>query len=282
MRHSQLARRAGVPVLGAAVFGVLAATPALADVTVSPTTAVQGSGENVTLHVTNDGAKPIHSITLGFPDDTPFAEAYPLSVDNWAPKIETRTLSTPLATLHGNVPTTETASAITWLAMPGKDLAPGQRADLTAAIGPLPSLSSVQFNVSTTYADGKPGPAMPPASMTLTPDTTGGQASGHGHGGAATGATTADGTTAEEADLFADAIAEADRGPSVWSIGGWVVAGLALIGGAVMMLRGRHRAEEEEPDEEEADETPAEPVADLAAEDKEPVAAGSSKWAYKG
>nr|WP_221379554.1 DUF1775 domain-containing protein [Actinoplanes polyasparticus] len=273
MRHSQLARRAGIPV-AAAVLGALVATPALADATVvSPTTAYQGSGQNVTLRVTNDGAAPVRRITLKFRDDTPLAEAYPLSVEDWAPSIKMRTISTPLKTLHGDNETTEVAASITWLAMPGKDLAPGKSADLTVAVGPLPQLSTVQLDVATTYADGKPGPAMPPAALKLTPDPTGGlAAAAHSHGGA-TGGSAASG----EEQLFKQAIEEADRGSSIWSYAGWVVAALALAGGLVMMLRNRHRAEEPEPAD---DETADEP----AAEEKEPVTAGNgnSKWAYKG
>ncbi|MGK5685539.1 DUF1775 domain-containing protein [Actinoplanes sp. URMC 104] len=278
MRHFQLARRAGVPVAVAAL-GVLAATPALADVTVSPSTAVQGSGENFKLHVTNDGDKPIRTVTVRLPADTPVAEVYPLSVDDWAPRIETRTVSTELPTLHGGVPTDQAASAITWLAMPGRDLAPGASTDLTVAIGPLPSLSTFQLRVATTYADGKPGPAVPPAAIKLTADPTGGQQAGHGHGGGASG-TTED----PEAQLFEDTVADAERGPSVWSIAGWVVAGLALLGGAVMMVRARHRAEEDEPDEDETPTATDRSATDEAVEgDREPVAAGgTSKWAYKG
>ncbi|WP_250035203.1 DUF1775 domain-containing protein [Paractinoplanes maris] len=273
MRHFELARRAGVPVVAAAVLGALVATPALADVTVTPATAPQGSGQNLLLKFTNDGVKPVHTITLKFRDDTPLAEAYPLSVDDWAPQIGMRTLATPLATLHGTKPTTETASWIKWLAMPGKDLAPGASTELGVAVGPLPTLSSIQLDVATTYADGKPGPAVPPATITLTPDTTGGQP-GHGHGGAGTTA----GGAGDEEQLFQQAIEDADRGGSVWTYAGWVVAALALAGGAIMMLRNRHRAEDDEPDEDEGTGEPA-------AEEKEPVAAGSganSKWAYKG
>ena len=277
MRHFQLARRAGVPT-AAALIGALVATPALADVTVSPTSVPQGSGQNLTFHVTNTGARPIHTITLRMPADTPVAEVYPLSVDDWAPRIEMRKLATPLATIHGDTTATETADAITWLAMPGKDLPTGKGTDLTVAVGPLPTLSAMRFTVVTTYADGKPGPAMPPATLTLTPAAAG-QAPAHGHGGA----TTATATRPDEAALFEATVAEADRGPSVWSIGGWVVAALALAGGAVAMLRGRHRAEpdDDEPDEDETEGTAAaEPAA--AADEKEPVAAGSSKWSYRG
>ena len=108
VRHFHLARRAGVPAV-AAVIGALVATPALADVSVTPTTAVQGSGENLTFHVTNTGTAALSTITLRLPTDTAVAEVYPLSVDNWAPKIEMKPLATPLATIHGGTPATEAA-----------------------------------------------------------------------------------------------------------------------------------------------------------------------------
>jgi hypothetical protein len=200
-----------------------------------------------------------------------------------------KTLATPLATIHGGTPATETAKAITWLAMPGHQLAPGKSADLSVAIGPLPTLSTMQFTIVSTYADGSAGPVMPPASLTLTPDTTGQVATAHDHTGTATG-TTADttGDTAasdEENAAFASAIADATRGPSIWSIGGWVIAGLALLAGAIYFLRGRHRAEEDdEPDDEdEAHKAPAASAAkDPAANDgdeKQPVTAG--KWSLR-
>jgi hypothetical protein len=279
VRHFQLARRAGVPT-AVALLGVLIATPALADVTVSPNTAQQGEGENLTFHVTNTGARPIHTITLRLPDDTPVAEVYPLSVDDWAPKIQMKDLATPLPTIHGDTQATETASSITWLAMPGKDLAVGRGTDVRVAIGPLPTLSTMRFTVATTYADGKAGPTMPPADLTLTPGTGGAPAGHSAHGGGSTAAT---GTTDAESAYFEQAIADAERGPSIWSIAGWVVAGLALLGGAVIMFRGRHRAEEDdEPDEDETGAADAGTADEPVAQAKEPVAAGSSKWAYKG
>ena len=266
----------------AAVIGALLASPALADATVSPATAEQGSGENLTFHVTNSGTAPLGTITLRLPDDTPVAEVYPLSVDDWAPRIQMRTLATPLTTIHGGTPATETASSITWLAMPGHNLPVGAATDLSVAVGPLPTLSSMQFTITSTYAGGKAGPSMP-AALTLTPAPAGQPAAaGHAHGGAATDTTgTTDGTDAEDAEF--KAIAEdATRGPSVFAVLGWVVAGLALVGVAVMVLRGRHRAEDEEPDDDSPEDT-AEAVA--AVEEvtaKEPVGAGHSKWSFKG
>jgi hypothetical protein len=275
VRLFQLARRAGVPALAAAI-GALIAGPALADATVSPTTAVQGSGENLTFHVTNTGAAPIQTVTLRIPDDTPVAEVYPLSVNDWAPRIQMKPLATPLATIHGGTPATETAGSITWLAMPGHRLAPGKSADLSVAIGPLPTLSSMQFTISSTYADGSAGPAMPPVALTLTPGAPGQVAAGHDHGGTATdpnAAATADPDAAE----FAGAVADATRGPSLVSIGGWVVAALALLAAGFYFVRSRHRAnEDDEPDEE--PETTATATGE-AQDEKEPVTAG--KWSLR-
>ena len=271
-----MARHAGVTLVAAAAGAFLGAGPALADVTVSPPSAVQGSGENLNFHVTNTGTQPMATVTLRLPADTPVAEVYPLSVDNWAPKIDMRTLSSPLPTIHGDTTTTQTTSAITWIAMPGRTLAPGKSADLGVAIGPLPDLSSMQFAVSATYTGGKPGPVMPPATLTLTPATAGSAAQTHaGHGG--TVAATADPSDAENA-AFAAVVAQAQRGTPIWSIAGWVVAGLALLGGLGLVLRGRHRAEEDdEPDEDESG-----AVTPDAVDEQEPVAAGSGKWAFKG
>lgn len=282
MRYFLLARRAGVPAAAAVAIGLLSAAPALADVTVTPASAPQGSGANLTLHVENTGTQPLGTVTLRLPADTPIAEVYPLSVENWAPRIEPITLKTPLTTIHGGTPVTETAGAITWIAMPGRALAPGRTADLSVAVGPLPTVGSMKLAVTTTTTDGKAGPVMPPATLTLTPAAPGQAAPTH-HGGGTAGTT--GGSEAEDA-LFADAVADAQRGPSLWSVGGWVVAGLVIVGGAVMMLRNRHRRadDEDEPDDDgKAEETPqAQATPPAQAEAKEPVAAGSSKWSYKG
>jgi hypothetical protein len=274
-----MARRAGVPA-ATVLLGLLAAGPAFADVTVTPATAEQGSGQNLTIHVTNDGTQPIGKITLTMPADSPIAEVYPLSVEDWAPKIVMTTLASPLPTIHGGVPATQTAASIIWFAMPGKALAPGRSTDVALAVGPLPTLSSMQLDVSTTYTDGKPGPVMTPATMTLTPPAGGAVTDHSEHGG--TGTTDADATGSADGDAAYDAAvaAAAQRGPSVWSYAGWVVAALALLGGALMMFRGRHRAEEDdEPDEDDSTEKSSEPAAGEPA--KEPVTAGG-KWSYRG
>jgi len=263
----------------AAVLGT--AAPALADVTVSPSSAPQGSGGALTFRVTNAEQSAITRVKLLLPADSPIAEVYPLSVDDWAPQITTRKLQTPLATIHGDTQATETAADITWIAMPGKSLAPGKSADLTIEAGPLPTLSQMQFTIQATYANGSAGAAMPPVTLTLTPATAADQsaaAAAHaGHAGG-TGITGADANAADDS-AFA-AVVAANQGPSFWSIAGWIFAALAGAGALVAVLRGRRRSgataasatsEVEQPEQDEA---------------MEPVGAGAGKirassWRYQ-
>ncbi len=255
------------------------AGPAFAGVTVSPATVPQGSGQNLTYHVVNDGTQPLTRVTLRIPADSPIAEVYPLSVDDWAPSIEWQNLSTPLKTIHSGTPVTQVPKSITWIAVGGKSIAPGGSADLSVALGPLPTLSSMQFSLVGTYADGKTAPAMT-ANLALTPDPDGAAAAaGHGHG------TTGDTTTTDEDELFRQLVAEAeqdDRGGSVLAIAGWVVAGFALLGAGWMVLRNRHRANEEPDDspspEDEAGEDRSEEMA-AGDSDREVVAAG--RWSLR-
>ncbi|MEV6303575.1 DUF1775 domain-containing protein [Actinoplanes sp. NPDC051861] len=266
MRHLGMARRAGVLAAVTAAVVLSAAAPAAADVTVNPSSAVQGSGENLYFSVPNEGSTSVKEVTLRIPVDTPIAEVYPLSVNDWAPKIEWRDLNTAIQPIHGASPVTKVPSAITWLSV-GKKLEPGQSTELAIAAGPLPLLSTMKFTVDVTYADGTKA-AEEAVALALTPGTGVG-----GHHTTATGDTQL--TPAEEA-AFNKIMDDADAGPSFAAISGWVVAALALLGAGFVMWRNRHRATEEEPGD-----TPAEPT-ESEDEDKEPVSAGTSKWAFKG
>ncbi|WP_052359461.1 DUF1775 domain-containing protein [Actinoplanes friuliensis] len=239
MRHLEKHRRAGVLAAAVATGVLCAASPAAADVTVSPPTAPQGSGTNVTFRVTNTAQSAITRVKLVLPADQPVAEVYPLSVDNWAPQIVQRDLDKPLTSIHGGQPVTETASAIVWIAMPGKSLAPGKSADLAVALGPLPvETTQMSFAVEPTYADPAKGAAMPPAQLALTPAVPGQEGAAHGgHSGTGTS-----GTSDADAALFAALLDEND-GPGFWTIAGWVVAALAAAAGVIAVLRSRRRNE---------------------------------------
>jgi Domain of unkown function (DUF1775) len=264
-------------VTAAGVLGVTAG-PAYADVTVSPASVPQGSGQNLTYHYVNDGTQPVSQVTLLIPADSPIAEVYPLSVDDWAPKIDYQRLTEPLKTIHGGTPVTEAPKSITWIAMAGKEIKPGGAADLSVALGPLPTLSSITFSLTGRYADGKDAPAMT-TSLALTPDPDGSiAAAGHAaHGDA--------GPAADEDAAFQQAVAEAQddaRGGSAFAVAGWVVALLALLGAGVIILRNRHRAEEPDDSPAPEDESNSEGGTPDAEADsgKEPVAAG--RWSLKG
>jgi hypothetical protein len=245
-------RRAGVLAAAVAAGVLCAASPAAADVTVDPPSAPQGSGADVTFKVTNTAKSAITKIKLLLPAELPVAEAYPLSVDDWAPLTTSRSLDAPLDGIHGEA-ITETASAITWTAMPGKALAPGKSTDLTVAMGPMPAAAQMSFTVQPTYADPAKGAPMPPVVVSLTPAVPGQEAATHGGHSGATGA----GTTDADADAatFAALIDAADDGPGFWTIAGWVVAALAAAAGVIAVLRSRRRpaASAAEPEAEQED-----------------------------
>jgi hypothetical protein len=262
------------------VAGVLTvAGPAMADVKVQPASVPQGSGQNVTFQVTNTGKCVVSRVKLVLPADQPIAEVYPLSVDDWAPMLTPLTLTTPLTSIHNGSPVTETASAVTWVAVKGKELAPGRTAGLPVALGPLPTTSSMSFKLEQTCADGKAGPAVPPVTLALTPAEPG-QATGHsGHGGGATApGGTSGGTTAEDDAQFAALIDAADDGPGFWTYAGWVLAVVGLAAALVMLLRGRRATA---PDAGE----PAVDDEDEVDDDKDPVGAGAAprvtSWRYQ-
>ncbi|MEU4692927.1 DUF1775 domain-containing protein [Actinoplanes sp. NPDC023714] len=277
-----MARRAGVLTVVSAAAVLFAAGPAAADVTVSPASAPQGSGENLTFRVTNDGAKPITEVTLRIPADSPIAEVYPLSVDDWAPRIDWQKLSRPLAQIHGATPVDEVPSAITWIAVNGATIAPGKSADLTVALGPLPTLSSVAFTLDSKYADGSAAPAMPPATLALTPSDGTATTSHHGAAAGAAGTEQQAALSPQEQAAFNEILEEGD-GPSVLSLTGWAVAALALLGAGWALLRNRRGAVEDRHRAEEEPDSPTEPDENENDAEKEPVGAGStSKWAFKG
>jgi hypothetical protein len=235
VRNLEKHRRAGVLAAAVATGVLCAASPAAADVTVSPPSAPQGSGTNVTFKVTNTAKSAITKVKLLLPADLPVAEAYPLSVDDWAPLITNRSLAAPMEGIHGEA-ITETASDITWTAMPGKALPPGKSADLTVAMGPMPSSAQMSFTVQPTYADPAKGAPMPPVVLTLTPAAPGQGTATHGGHSGTTGTSDADAAT------FAALIdAAEDDGPGFWTIAGWVVAALATAAGAIAVLRARRR-----------------------------------------
>jgi uncharacterized protein YcnI len=188
--------------LGAALAGVLPLAPeAAADVTISPTTAVQGDAASVTFHVQNQrGRARTTRVEVDLPPDTPIAEVYPMTVPYWAPRIIMREVKDPLPGLHGSA-LTEATSAVIWERASDAPAPPAVET-LRLEMGPMPETDRLVFTVVQTYSDGtvqrwngpaagspaagSPAAGSPAAEgsgtvLVLTPATAGAQGA-HGHG----------------------------------------------------------------------------------------------------
>ncbi|TDC85321.1 DUF1775 domain-containing protein [Micromonospora sp. KC606] len=261
-------------VLAVAVAGVLAwpAAALAAEVTTTPTQATQGDA--VTLHLVVPEERPgarTEKIEFRLPEATPIGEVYPLSVDGWAPLINFRNLDQPVAGIHAPGVTQVTA-AVTWTRAAGKPV-PGP-ARLSLAMGPLPQVDRMSFELVQTYSDGTvvrwadpAGGAHPAPTLALVPPAPG-AAVGHDHGGAAP--VVAD---TGQGGVAALPPAADDGGPSAdVLLGGGLLIGLgggALIGW--MVSRARHRAE---PDDDEPQDEPStgQPAGGQPAVDVRPMA----------
>jgi hypothetical protein len=197
-RRSKWALRVAIAGAGAALALLVLASPAAANVTFLPAPTTQGDAANLTFRISDDSTSAsINRIEIRFPDDQPIAEVYPLSTDNWAPQITTRTVAKPLQSLHGGASVTDATTGVIWTAMPGLALKPGQSVDLTLAAGPLPNTPQLVVGVILTRSDGvverwtrAPGATnattgeRPAIVIGLAP-ATGAPAADHDHGGAA-------------------------------------------------------------------------------------------------
>jgi hypothetical protein len=256
---------------GAAVAGLLlalAVRPAAADVKLVPDTGVRGAAAEVGFVVSEDRAPAAYTtqIQIVMPNAQPIAEVYPLSNNDWGPRIAYRDLATGLPGVHGPVSNT-VVTDITWVRF-GKPAAPTTETtnELRVSLGPLPQADDVRFLVVQTYSDGVVKRWVDPV-MTLTPAAgQGAQPSapaqgpthGQAHGGAIPGASQP-----------AAAPADSSSGGHLGVVIGVLVALLVgvAIGGAVVAA-GRMRPGGAGPEETAAsdpDGTPDDSTADDAA-----------------
>jgi hypothetical protein len=256
-----------VAVAGSAALALLSlALPAAAQVVIVPGQAVQGEAANLMFRVSNDSATAsITRIEMRLPDDAPIAEVYPLSVDNWTPSITMRTLDKPVPSLHGGSSLTEATAAVTWTAVPGKELAPGGTTELTLSVGPLPNADRFVVGVVVTNSDGstmrwtrQPAPAGSAEQNGAAANGAAAPAAGEGPAPVLTLQTpTGDQAQADHAAHGATAPAAAPAAPAGQSgpaYGGWVLVTLLFIAALttfslVRQRRGTTRTPEPEPDD---------------------------------
>ncbi|MET8530219.1 DUF1775 domain-containing protein [Micromonospora sp. NPDC005172] len=251
--HGGGRRRRSAAVTALTAAGLLlwpAAAAQAADVTTTPTEARQGDAVRLEFTVPEERAgTTTKQVEIRLPADAPVAEVYPMSVDGWAPKIDSRTLDKPVAGIHSSGVSTVT-TAVTWVRVGEGSTGP---AKLALSMGPMPQAERLRFEVVQTYTDGivvqwtDTDPAHRAPVLTLLPAAPGaagaaGPAAHGGHGAPAAGAQGADGASG------GDAAGASGEGPG--SADAMLAAGLlaglgggAAIGWLVSRWRRRDPAE---------------------------------------
>ena len=182
--------------LAAPVFVLAAAGAAAAHVTVSPTSAPQGSTQELTFKVPNEesGADTV-SIQLQIPTADPIAQVLAKPVPGWTITVHTTTLAKPLTTDDGTF--NQVVDEIDWT---GGTISPGQYQDFSISVDPLPTdTSQLVFKAVQTYSNGdvvrwidlavagQPEPAHPAPVLTLTSEGDSSAGTSTGGGSAQTG-----------------------------------------------------------------------------------------------
>jgi uncharacterized protein YcnI len=159
---------------------VLFAIPALAHVTVTPSSVQAGSSAVLTFHVPNEEASAdTTKLDVQIPTDHPIAQLLAKPVAGWTISVRTITLAKPLVTDDGQF--TQAVSEVIWS---GGQIAPGQFQDFSVSADPLPQgVSQLAFKAIQTYSNGdvvrwidvpqpgQPAPDHPAPVLTLTSGT---------------------------------------------------------------------------------------------------------------
>jgi periplasmic copper chaperone A len=184
-------------VLGGAGALLLAlAGAAFAHVTITPTSAPQGSTAELTFRVPNEELTAATvELQVKVPTAHPIAQFLVKPVPGWTSTVQTVTLANPLTTDDGTFSTA--VSEVTWK---GGKILPGQYQDFSVSADPLPSgVGQLVFKAIQTYSNGdvvrwidlsqagQPAPAHPAPILTLTSADTVAAASGTAAGPQAAG-----------------------------------------------------------------------------------------------
>jgi periplasmic copper chaperone A len=148
--------RAALIVVGVTLVGVFGfAALASAHVTVSSSDATQGGEGKVTFRVPNesDTASTI-KVQVVLPAQQPIASVLVLPVPGFTSAVSTTKLAKPITNDDGDQ-VSEVVSQITWTAdSPATAIKPGEFAEFSVSMGPLPKAASMTFKALQTYSDG--------------------------------------------------------------------------------------------------------------------------------
>lgn len=173
-------RRTAIVGAASAATVLLFAGPALAHVTVSPSSAPAGGTAELTFRVPNEEAKAFTvKVDIQIPIDHPIAQLLVRPIPGWTAVVKTTTLAKPITTDDGTF-----NSAVSEVIWSGGKIMPGQYQDFSISADPLPSgVSSVTFKAIQTYSNGdivrwidvsqpgQPEPAHPAPVLMLTTST---------------------------------------------------------------------------------------------------------------
>ncbi len=175
LAHPRTVRRAIIVGVATAAAMLLFAGPALAHITVSPTSAPAGSSTELTFRVPNEEPHAdTVKVDIQIPTDHPIAQLLVKPITGWTSTVTTIKIK-PVATVDGTF--TQAVSEVIWS---GGRILPGQFQDFAVSAYPLPSgVRQIAFKALQTYSNGdivrwidlpKPGlPAARPAPiLTLT------------------------------------------------------------------------------------------------------------------
>jgi periplasmic copper chaperone A len=231
-RATRSVRAAGV-LLAAPALVLTAAASASAHVTVSPTSAPQGSTQELNFKVPDEeSTADTVTVQLQIPTADPIAQVLAKPVPGWTITVHTTTLAKPLTTDDGTFNTA--VDEVDWT---GGSIAPGQYQDFAISVDPLPSdASQLVFKAVQTYsngdvvrwidlaAPGQPEPDHPAPVLILTP------------GDADPGGGSSDGSTAPAPNVATVAAGNPDSNAGGGSSSGTGLGVAGLIVGALGLL----------------------------------------------
>jgi uncharacterized protein YcnI len=138
--------------LGVCTASLIAlSVPAFAHITVTPTSAPQGSAAELTFHVPNEETHAnTVKIQVKIPTDPPIAQLLVRPVPGWSSQVQTTQLAKPITTDDGTF--SVAVSEVTWY---GGKILPGQFQDFAVSADPLPSgVTQLAFKALQTYSNG--------------------------------------------------------------------------------------------------------------------------------
>ena len=129
------------------------AAPALAHVTVTAPGATRGgTDQQITFQVPVEKNIETDGLTVALPVQTPIASVLVEPIAGWTHTTTTVKLAHPIQTDDG--PITNAVSRISWRALPGHGLQPGEYGAFRILAGQLPDVASLTFKALQDYRDG--------------------------------------------------------------------------------------------------------------------------------